>query len=138
MKLADGTDMDMLEVMGGMDVHEEAEEDKFAAVETETQSDVSGPSAADSGIVLPERNTRTRGAPTKKQAKNADSWEDLAGEEEDAAAAESRKKLDQEAELQAQELAAWDGDGNEGLKTVLKAFQKLQTEFNFKFKAMWA
>lgn len=138
MKLADGTDMDMLEVMGGMDAHEEAEDDKVAAVETETQSDISGPSAADSGIVLPERNAKAPAAPTKKQAKNADSWEDLAGEEEDAAAAETRRKADQEAELQAQESAAWEGDGNEGLKTVLKAFQKLQLEFNVKFKAMWA
>jgi hypothetical protein len=138
MKLADGTDMDMLEVMGGMDAHEEAEDDKVAATEADTQSDISGPSAADSGIVLPERNARAQAAPTKKQAKNADSWEDLAGEEEDAAAAETRKKLDEEAEIQAQEMAAWDGDGNEGLKTVLKAFQKLQSEFNYKFRAMWA
>ncbi|SMY22427.1 unnamed protein product [Zymoseptoria tritici ST99CH_1A5] len=142
MKLADGTDMDMLDVMGNMDAHEEAEDDKVAAAE-DTASDLSGPSAADSGIVLTDRSGNANGqrpaAPTKKQAKNAESWEDLAGEEEDAAAKAVRQKEDAEAEAKAQELpASWDGEGGEGLKTVLKAFQKLQTEFNLKFRAMWA
>jgi len=30
------------------------------------------------------------------------------------------------------------GGSAEGLKDVLKAFQKLREEFNVKFKAMWA
>lgn len=138
MKLTEATDLDMLEVMGNMDAHEEAEDDKVAASE-DTQSEQSGPSVADSGVVLSER-PKASAAPTKKQSKNADSWEDLAGSEsdEDDVEAARREALGEEAKAIADELAAWDGEGNEGLKDVLKAFQKLHAEFTVKFRAMWA
>ncbi|EME44870.1 hypothetical protein DOTSEDRAFT_70804 [Dothistroma septosporum NZE10] len=136
MKLTEGEgDMDMLDVMGRLDAHEEEEDDKVAAVEGESVA--SGPSAADSGIVMPDR-TKVEATTTKKKAKNADSWEDLAEEEDAMADAATRKQLSAEAEAAAAELNAWDGEGGQGLKDVLKAFQKLHAEFNMKFKAMWA
>lgn len=140
MKLTEATDLDMLEVMGNMDAHEEAEDDKVAA--TETQSEASGPSVADSGVVLTDRTASGRSgpaAPTQKQSKNAESWEDLAESEDDSdVEAAKEKAIGEEAKALAEELAAWDGDGGEGLKDVLKAFQKLHAEFTVKFKAMWA
>ncbi|KAF7185809.1 putative helicase [Pseudocercospora fuligena] len=140
MKLTESTDLDMLEVMGNMDAHEEAEDDKVAA--TETQSEASGPSIADSGVVMTDRTKPTKpAAPTQKQSKNAESWEDLMGsesEEDEDVEAAKQKALGEEANALAEELAAWDGEGGEGLKDVLKAFQKLHTEFTVKFKAMWA
>ncbi|KAK4623760.1 hypothetical protein CLAFUW4_05812 [Fulvia fulva] len=136
MKLTEGEgDMDMLDVMGRLDAHEEEEDDKVAAVEG--GSVASGPSAADSGIVMPDR-TKVEATTTKKKAKNADSWEDLAEEEDAMADAATRKQLSAEAEAAAAELNAWDGEGGQGLKDVMKAFQKLHAEFNMKFKAMWA
>ncbi|KAM3416704.1 P-loop containing nucleoside triphosphate hydrolase protein [Cercospora zeina] len=143
MKISEATDLDMLEVMGNMDAHEEAEDDKVAA--TETESTVSGPSVGgDSAVGLVDRTATKTGrpaAPTKKQAKNADSWEDLAGsEDEDDVQAALEHSVGEEAEALAQELAnsAWDGEGGEGLKNVLKAFQKLHADFTVKFRAMWA
>jgi hypothetical protein len=140
MKLTEATDLDMMEVMGNMDAHEEAEDDKVAATE-DTESVASAPSAADSGVVLSERpKPTTSAAPTKKQSKNAESWEDLASdvESEDEVEAAKQKALGEEANALAEEMAAWEGDGGQGLKDVLKAFQKLHAEFTVKFKAMWA
>ncbi|KAK0945913.1 hypothetical protein LTR91_027148, partial [Friedmanniomyces endolithicus] len=79
MKLREGTDMDMLDVMGDLDAHDEAEDNEIAA--SEEQSDVSGPNAADSAIALPDRQ-RAQVAP-KKKAKNTESWEETADQEED-------------------------------------------------------
>ncbi|KAF2165304.1 hypothetical protein M409DRAFT_67177 [Zasmidium cellare ATCC 36951] len=139
MKLSEGSDMDMLDIMGRMDTHEEEEDDKVAAVEDQA-SEISAPSAADSGVALPER-AKPKEAPTKKQAKNADSWEDLAGDEEAEEEADEATKKQIAAE-EAEELlgngASWEGEGGEGLKNVLKAFQTLHAQFNVKFRAMWA
>ncbi|CAD0024742.1 unnamed protein product [Aureobasidium pullulans] len=74
---------------------------------------------------------------TKKKAKKAESWEDMADEEEviEKDYNEAAAKLD---ELNF-DSAAWEGQGGEkGLLKVLKAFQRLHSEFNLKFKAMWA
>ncbi|WPH03167.1 Hypothetical protein R9X50_00604300 [Acrodontium crateriforme] len=134
MKLHDGSDMDMLEVMGDMDAHEEAEENKIAESE-EQRSELSGPSVADSAISIPER-----GGPkvvSAKKAKNADSWEDVADEENKAIASEERR-ANTAARLEAEEQAEKGDGNNEGLRNVLKALQKLNVEFNSKFRAMWA
>nr|POF06890.1 putative helicase [Quercus suber] len=133
MKLQEGTDIDMLDIMGSMDAHEEAEDDKVAS--SEDQSVASGPSIADSAISIPER---TRPAPVIKKAKNAESWEDVANAEDTIIESEERRAATA-ARLQAEEEAEGDSDWNEkGLKDVLKALQKLHAEFTVKFKAMWA
>ena len=134
MKLKEGSDLDMLDVMGDLDAHEENEDEKVAA--SEEHSDVSGPSAADSAISMPERPKQV----AKKKAKNTDSWEDIA-DEEDAIVAKSRGES---SEAMTDEMdgsvRAWEGKdgGGEGLRNVLKAFTKLHGEFTVKFRAMWA
>ncbi|KAK5707932.1 hypothetical protein LTR97_000471 [Elasticomyces elasticus] len=135
MKLREGTDMDMLDVMGDLDAHDEAEDNEVAA--SEEQSEMSGPSVADSAIALPDRQ-RQQVAP-KKKAKNTESWEETADQEDDAQQREAKRAANAarlEAEVGNTLEAA--GGSPEGLKDVLKAFQKLREEFNVKFKAMWA
>lgn len=134
MKLKEGTDMDMLDVMGDLDIHEE-DEDNDVAAEEEQQSDVFGPSTLDSVITLSERPKQV----SKKKAKNTESWEDIA-DEEDALHRREERRAANEAQLKAETAEALtSGQGsNEGLKDVLKAFQKLHKEFTTKFRAMWA
>ncbi|KAK3724839.1 hypothetical protein LTR37_000887 [Vermiconidia calcicola] len=133
MKLKESTDMDMLDVMGNLDAHEEAEDEQAAA--SEEQSDAQ--SVADSAVSLPERPKQVV---SKKKAKNADSWEDVADEEDAITRKEDRKtNLANEAKAIDAEGGAWGGEeGGEGLKNVLKAFTKLHAEFTVKFRAMWA
>lgn len=134
MKLKEGTDMDMLDVMGDLDMHDEAEENDVAA--SEEQSEVSAPSAADSAISMPDRPKTV----TKKKAKNTESWEEVA-DEEDEANKQNERRAANAARLEAeagQALENENGTNQQGLKDVLKAFQKLHAEFNVKFRAMWA
>lgn len=133
MKLQEGTDIDMLDIMGSMDAHEEAEDDKVAS--SEEQSVASGPSLADSAIAMPERSKPTL---VVKKAKNAESWEDVANAEDTIIESEERRAATA-ARLKAEADAEGDSDWNEkGLKDVLKALQKLNAEFSIKFRAMWA
>ena len=133
MKLKEGTDMDMLDVMGDLDIHDEAEDNEMAA--SEEQSEVSAPSAADSAISMPERPKTV----TKKKAKNTESWEDVANEEEEANKRDERRAANAaRLENEAAQVLESDVGNNQGLKDVLRAFQKLHAEFNVKFKAMWA
>lgn len=135
MKLKEGTDMDMLDILGDLDVHEEAEEDKTASAEE--QSEASGPSVADSvvGGGVPDR---TRAPALKKKAKNLDSWEEAA-DAEDAADEANAPRIDPDAtaELDDPDVRAWEGE-EKGLKNVLKAFVKLHGEFYTKFRAIFS
>ncbi|KAK5136723.1 hypothetical protein LTR08_002376 [Meristemomyces frigidus] len=135
MKLKEGTDMDMLDVMGDLDIHDEAEDNDVAASEEE-QSQISAPSAADSAIAMPERPKTV----TKKKAKNTDSWEEVADAETGHEQREEQKAANvARLEGEAARVSENDpGGNNQGLKDVLKAFQKLHAEFNVKFRAMWA
>ncbi|KAK3113657.1 hypothetical protein LTR53_008839 [Teratosphaeriaceae sp. CCFEE 6253] len=133
MKLREGTDMDMLDVMGDLDAHDEAEDNEVA--DSEAQSEMSGPSAADSAISMPDRS-RQQAAP-KKKAKDTENWEEVADHEEDLQEKEKRRAANA-ARLEAEmgETLEAAGGSQEGLKDVLKAFQKLHTEFQVKFKAI--
>lgn len=136
MKLKEGTDMDMLDILGDLDVHEEAEDDKVAAVEE--QSEASGPSIADSAISMPDRTQQQqRGPALKKKAKNLDSWEEAADAENKADEANAPHVIPQEPDEH--DVRAWEGEiGSGGLKNVLKAFTKLHAEFYTKFRAIFA
>ncbi|KAH0402048.1 P-loop containing nucleoside triphosphate hydrolase protein, partial [Aureobasidium melanogenum] len=126
MKLKVGSDMDFLDTMGELDTLEEAEDE--TVVVKEDGEAVPAPSEAPKAAMA---------TITKKKAKNAESWEDMADEEEviEKDYNEAAAKLD---ELNI-DSAAWEGQGGEkGLLKVLKAFQRLHSEFNLKFKAMWA
>lgn len=125
MKLKVGSDMDFLDTMGELDTLEEAE-DETVAVKEDGEA-----------VPTPAEALKAKPTITKKKAKKADSWEDMADEEEVI------EKDFNEAAARLDELtfdsAAWEGQGGEkGLLKVLKAFQRLHSEFNLKFKAMWA
>jgi hypothetical protein len=122
MKLRNLTDMDTLDITGQGDAFEEAQDDTAAA---EDQSDAQSTSVADSAITMPERPKHV----TKKRAKNAESWEELADEEARVEAVEELEENYGE--------EAWSVE-EEGLRKVLHAFTKLHAEFNVKFRAMWA
>ena len=133
MKLKPANDLDMLEIMGNLDAVEEAEDDSIAASETDgskVDSVIADP------MVQPEKPVMS-----KAKAKKLESWEDAATAEDAAERKTAAKKAAAEKEEIRMGLseAAWDGPGGEkGLINVLKAFQKLQVDFNVKFKAMWA
>lgn len=138
MKLREGTDVDMLDVMGNLDASEEAEDTRVADVEdSASEAGSFATSAADSAISgMPERPKYV--APLKK-AKAADSWEEVADEEDAGIELDARKAADAArfAEAEAKEGGpAWEKE--EGLKNVLKALQLLHAEFTVKFRAMWA
>jgi hypothetical protein len=138
MKLREGTDVDMLDVMGNLDATEEAEDTRVAdAEDSQSEAGSFATSAADSAISgVPERPKPVTSA---KKAKAADSWEELADEETAGIELSARKAADAArfAEAEANEGGpAWEKE--EGLKNVLKALQLLHAEFTVKFKAMWA
>ena len=137
MKLREGTDVDMLDVMGNLDATEEAEDTRVAdAEDSQSEAGSFATSAADSAISMPER---PKPVASKKKAKNADSWEDLDDEETAGLELSARKAADAQrfAEAEANDGGpAWERE--EGLKNVLKALQLLHSEFTVKFKAMWA
>lgn len=130
MKLKPANDLDMLEVMGNLDAVEEAEDDTtIEASETESKVDsvITDPS------VKPEKPVMS-----KSKVKKLESWEDAADVEDVFEKKDAARKAAAEKEEMFGD-AAWEGAGGErGLIKVLKAFQKLQVEFNVKFKAMWA
>lgn len=132
MKLKPANDMDMLEVMGNLDAVEEAEDDSVAASEADSKVD---------SVIADASTQPQKPVINKKKAKDLDSWEDAADIEDTAdRKSAARKAAEEKEELKsALEGAAWEGqDGERGLLRVLKTFQKLQEEFNVKFKAMWA
>lgn len=130
MKLKPANDLDMLEVMGNLEAVEEAEDDTVAASEADSKVD----SVITDPTMQPEKPVMS-----KTKAKKLDSWEDAADAEETFDKKSAAKKAAADAEESKYGDAAWDGPGGEkGMVKVLKAFQKLQVEFNVKFKAMWA
>lgn len=129
------SDIDMLDVRGGMDVYEEAKEDETAEKEDDGES-TPGPDASGAQAIQKTAAAAAAVKKTKKVVK--DSWDDDDEEGEDDAqpgmhGAGAAGELDD----LAQELDDWNIEEG-GLKNVLKAFQKLQVEFNEKFRAMWA
>lgn len=136
MKLREGTDMDMLDILGDFDVHEEAEDDKIAA--SEEQSEASGPSIADSVLSTVGVPDRTRGPALKKKAKNLDSWEEAA-DAENIADEVHASRIDHGVpdDIDDADIRAWEG-GEKGLKNVLRAFVKLHAEYYARFRSMWS
>lgn len=130
MKLKPSSDLDMLEVMGGLDSFEEAEDDKLAVSEIDSSAPVvvADPSAQPQKPVV-----------LKNKGKKLDSWEDESDDEDEKESQRAASRQDTIADSGYGSEAAWEGAGGEqGLMKVLKSFQKLQKEFNDKFRAMWA
>lgn len=135
MKLKEGSDLDMLDVMGDLEIHEEVEDNAVAASEGQKTGD---PTASATGNAVTSLAERPRVA-AKKKAKNVDSWEEVADEEDDIARADEWRAANV-ARLQSEVNGGLGGDaGNsQDLRDVLKAFQKLHADFTVKFRAMWA
>lgn len=71
-------------------------------------------------------------APKKKKKKVVDSWDDEDSSDDEAAAAEA-------AEAAAKAAGpAWEGDGEQSLKQVLRMFKMVQQQFDEKFRKQWA
>lgn len=136
------TDMDMLNVAGGGDARELAKEDSLDPEENHAR----GPAVNRQGgthqeptkPISPQKGTGT------KSSEPADSWEDeMADDLEDLSVnetksrnskpAETKKKLDPLLKSgQAMERS------RKSLQLVCQAFNELRTEFDQKFKEMWA
>jgi len=114
--LGDDRDPEMLDVMGGGDAAENDGDEKVA--------EVTMPEPAPTKFEAPKP------PPIVKKKKVADDWD--AGEDEIA---------EEEAFIKAEResgLGGTDAEEFEQLMNVYKAFKKLKTEFDEKFKVIWA
>ena len=118
--LAAATD-EMLEVMGSGDAAENEEDEKDAADE-EVASTTTTATTQSSGSSAPTF--------VKKKKKVVDDWD--AGEDEMAAEEDYMKSEG------LNDTGVNDDEEYEKLLTVYKAFRKLKTEFDEKFRAIWA
>ncbi|KAF2724457.1 P-loop containing nucleoside triphosphate hydrolase protein [Polychaeton citri CBS 116435] len=118
-KLTDLTDTEMMEATDDVDFSEP--EDNEAA-----------------SVIIPQELSQTSvtsAKPKKSKKVVKDSWDDEDDEDDEELDGESEAE---ETDPLGEDAAAWDGEGEEGLRHVLKAFQKLRQVFDGKFKAMWA
>ncbi|KAL4968332.1 putative DEAD/DEAH box helicase [Aspergillus stella-maris] len=142
MKLSPGTDCEMLEAMGAGDAYEdEIDDDAQGASEVPTESSPLSPAKnKQSSVILPERPVKAKRKPV------ADSWEDEMSDETpsdweaedtspDSQGTSPRQTGSTGSLTQTSADAVLDG---KGLLQVLQTFKMLQTEFNAKFKAIWA
>ncbi|KKZ63284.1 hypothetical protein EMCG_00267 [[Emmonsia] crescens] len=137
LKLTPGTDADAMEVMGSGDMHEGeldvgAMQDGFDGMELG--------SAGTLNHQMTQTTTASASAPapttTTRRKKVADNWEDedvgeSGGDDNDGASKAGEFGEDGDP------ADPWDGK-DPGIFNVLKGFKLLQTEFNMKFKEMWA
>lgn len=144
MKLSSGTELDMLDVIGKGDLTENAQDEDIAeAADGAAVASQNGVAAGFAGGS--SQGQQQQSQPKKivvgRRAKAVDDWE---------AAAEDEAYADDMAKKEAEEDGAWDDDdhdgsgkagkkGNDrGLLQVLKALQRLKTEFDTTFHKMWA
>ncbi|KAJ5638305.1 DEAD/DEAH box helicase, partial [Penicillium lividum] len=121
------SDVDMVDIAGGGELRELEADDNIADVEGKDEPEKKSPSASEGNIQTPvapsasvNRNLRT--------AEPMDSWEDEMDEEE-------------QAPVQQEPATTQPGRKMKNLQSlalVYKAFIALQTEFDEKFKKMWA
>lgn len=131
-----GSEVDMSDVKGGMDVFEE-ERDEGAAVKEDR---VNGSDEKyGMGVAMHTVSNLGQAKKAKKPVVKA-SWDDDEGS--DNSAEHVANDAGVSSALDAED---WVDDGSAryiedgaGLRHVLRAFQKLQTDFNKKFRAMWA
>ncbi|KAI9827475.1 MAG: hypothetical protein M1832_004825 [Thelocarpon impressellum] len=128
MKLSTGSELDMLDVIGSGEVAENAQDGDIAEAEN---SGNQSSSASQTNATVGSAATQPL---KKKKAKVADDWE-AAEQEADAADAVSSAQAIRNA--LADEATSGGGD-ERGLMNVLKALQRLKTEFDFTFRKMWA
>lgn len=131
MNLGTESDLDFIDIRGGGDEAEEDREDKFLPTDNASEiTNLSGTTLnSGTGPVKQDLPVLTK----KKKTKVVDSWEDEADEAEDSA----EENWDDGSEDEGtQEPPAWEEGA--GLLNVLKAFRALKTDFDTKFRTMWA
>jgi hypothetical protein len=130
MKLGTESDLDFIDIRGGGDEAEEDREDKFLPADNASEiTTLSGTTLnSGTGSIKPDLPILTK----KKKTKVMDSWEDEADQAEDSVEEEWDDGDDEENG----ETPAWEEGA--GLLNVLKAFRALKTDFDTKFRAMWA
>lgn len=148
LKLSPSSDIDMIDVLGDGDAHEEELDEKAI----EKQPEVSSAPLMTTPIVLAAKPDGS-----SEQARNGkkavmDSWEDDLDDDDDdndelVRSMSNKPPKDKQKDIESKFTAhqedneAFDmsgGEKGEGILNVLKAFRLLQAEFNGKFKAMWA
>ena len=127
MKLSTGSELDMLDVIGSGEVAENAQDGDIAEAE-------GGQTAAPQSTAAAAAALAAAAPAKKKKAKVADDWE-AAEQEADAADAVSSARA---ARHEALADEAGGGSDERGLMNVLKALQRLKTEFDITFRKMWA
>lgn len=125
LKQGNESDMDMLEVCDALELRETQKEEELAVAEASK---------------IPEtKSTFQRQEQLKNQPRSrvAESWDDE--EDEDVIDKVNSDAIDtSESTTPSEQLSASSGHNEKGLRNVLSTFQKLQTAFDSKFKAMWA
>ncbi|KAL4949190.1 hypothetical protein BDW69DRAFT_174923 [Aspergillus filifer] len=142
MKLSPGTDCEILEAMGAGDAYEdEVDDDALGVSEDPTESSALQPAKKKQfSVTLPESPAKGKKKPV------ADSWEDEMSDETpsdweaedtspDSQGTSPRQAGSTRSSTQTSADAVLD---DKGLLQVLQTFKMLQTEFNAKFKAIWA
>ena len=134
MKLSNTSDLDMLDLVGGGDLHENEAEAADAA-----DDDKMSDSTAVSGASTPARigQQLAAAAKPKKKKKVMESWDDELSEGDADAAAAGEDDLDGSTVADGLDDLALD-ESEKGLRNVYKAMVRLKAEFDEKFKAMWA
>lgn len=128
MNLGTESDLDFIDVRGGGDDDEEDLEDRLQGVADDQQ----GPATGTQGARGPAQQQNLPVQLAKKKKKVVDSWDDDAESE----SSEGENWDDgEDSEEEAGEVA-W--DEKTGLLNVLKAFKLLKSDFDTKFRAMWA
>lgn len=132
LKIDANGDVDILDVQADGDRVEEAKEDKVGEKEEMDEKKPMDATFNAMGAPLKEEPIKKK----TKKAKVLDSWDDDDEDEEETS--QMGTNGGQAASELADMISAWDIEKDGGFLKVLKAFRRLQENFNEKFKAMWA
>lgn len=129
LKITDGQEMDMLDVDAFDEVEDAKDVMKSVSAATDTAQTPELGMRAHQGMVQ---------KPTRRNAKIAGPWDDESEDDATDVGPSSVTPSKFSGCNVVSDLENLSFEHNRGLLSVLKAFQKLQIEFNQKFRAMWA
>ncbi|KAJ5927797.1 hypothetical protein N7466_006753 [Penicillium verhagenii] len=132
-----GADMDMLNVAGGGDIHEVQTEDNIAEDEGQSAQKEAAKRHAERLHPKPAAPLASVKKSRASSADTFDNWEDEMDDHEEKAAVQAEKQAAAKNKPKAVHKAGLKDD-KKSLLLVLHAFNCLRTEFDTKFKKMWA
>lgn len=148
MMLSADDELDMIDVMGSGDAHEESEDDKVAAVAAAGAALANTPPVGDDSTVKrgqtaqPKKPGRTpkhwNDDLVESDSDSESDWKPRAGRNGESTDKHGALEADDDEEDDEESLPAWEDGAQGGLLNVLKAFEMLKEEFDAKFKKMWA